>query len=122
MAEVEAGGTSGLGYTYADAAAAHFIHAVLPGLLVGKDAFAIPSFGSMTARFATSAPRDRRHRHLGPRHRAVGSQGALPGHPLVNLLGPRDAVPIYGSGGFTCYSRTTAEQLAGWVEMMAAAG
>src|SRR5207245_6793373 len=37
--------------------------------------------------------------------------------PLYKLLGPyRDAMPIYGSGGFTTYSeRELAEQLAGWV-------
>jgi len=38
--------------------------------------------------------------------------------PLFRLLGPyREAVPIYGSGGFTSYSLDRlAEQLGGWVE------
>ena len=38
--------------------------------------------------------------------------------PLHRLLGPiRDAVPIYGSGGFTTYTeRDLCAQLAGWVE------
>jgi L-alanine-DL-glutamate epimerase-like enolase superfamily enzyme len=38
--------------------------------------------------------------------------------PLATLLGQaRDAVPIYGSGGFTSYSnRRLQEQLRGWVE------
>lgn len=39
------------------------------------------------------------------------------GQPLCQLLCPvRDAVPIYGSGGFTSYSQADlCEQLAGWV-------
>jgi L-alanine-DL-glutamate epimerase-like enolase superfamily enzyme len=39
--------------------------------------------------------------------------------PLFRLLGPvRDAVPVYGSGGFTSYSvHDLVTQLAGWVEM-----
>jgi L-alanine-DL-glutamate epimerase-like enolase superfamily enzyme len=38
--------------------------------------------------------------------------------PLAALLGPaRDAVPIYGSGGFTSYGEARlADQLGGWVE------
>lgn len=38
--------------------------------------------------------------------------------PLHRLLGPvRDAVPVYGSGGFTSYTeRDLCAQLAGWVE------
>ncbi len=38
--------------------------------------------------------------------------------PLFRLLGAvRDAVPVYGSGGFTAYSRQRlVEQLSGWVE------
>lgn len=40
------------------------------------------------------------------------------GRPLVDILGAaRDAVPIYGSGGFTSYSREQlSEQLSRWVE------
>jgi L-alanine-DL-glutamate epimerase-like enolase superfamily enzyme len=40
------------------------------------------------------------------------------GLPLHRLLGPvRDAVPVYGSGGFTSYTETElVDQLAGWVE------
>ncbi|WP_335622099.1 enolase C-terminal domain-like protein [Bradyrhizobium icense] len=42
----------------------------------------------------------------------------LLGQPLVRLLGAcRDEVPIYGSGGFTTYSKARlCEQLANWVE------
>ena len=41
----------------------------------------------------------------------------LLGLPLVSLLGAaRDAVPVYGSGGFTSYTiARLQEQLAGWV-------
>jgi L-alanine-DL-glutamate epimerase-like enolase superfamily enzyme len=42
----------------------------------------------------------------------------LLGCPLAGLLGRwREAVPVYGSGGFTSYTeRQMGEQLAGWVE------
>jgi len=45
-------------------------------------------------------------------------KGKLLDLPVALLIGQmRDAVPIYGSGGFTSYDdRTLAEQLAGWVE------
>ena len=61
----------------------------------------------------------RRQRNLGRRHRAVGPEGAHRAvMSLAHLLGAtRDAVPIYGSGGFTSYSDAElAEQLGGWVQ------
>ena len=42
IAEVSAGGKSGLGYSYADAAAAHLINDLFAGQVLREDAFAIP--------------------------------------------------------------------------------
>ena len=43
VVELSAGGTSGLGYTYADLATATVVRDVLADLVVGDGAFAIPS-------------------------------------------------------------------------------
>lgn len=120
VAEVSAGGTNGLGYAYAGAAVAHLIEDVLGGLLTGEDAFAIPKlwdkmYGAV--------------RNLGSRGIAANAISAVDvalwdlkarclDQPLVEVLGAsRDAVPIYGSGGFTSYSaERLTEQLSGWVE------
>ncbi len=65
------------------------------------------------------APGCRHDGDLRGRRRVVGPQGADSStSPLVDLLGPaHDAVPIYGSGGFTSYSLDRiGDQLGGWVE------
>lgn len=120
VAEVSAGGCTGLGYTYADAAAAKLIRDLFADLLVGEDGFATPKardkiFGAV--------------RNLGSRGICASAISAVDvalwdlkarclGQPLVTLLGAsRDAVAIYGSGGFTSYSAVRlTEQLAGWVQ------
>jgi L-alanine-DL-glutamate epimerase-like enolase superfamily enzyme len=59
----------------------------------------------------------RQHGHLGRRRGVVGPEGkALGPAPLVSLLGSvRDAVPVYGSGGFLTYNEARlAQQLGGW--------
>jgi L-alanine-DL-glutamate epimerase-like enolase superfamily enzyme len=120
VAEVSAGGVAGLGYTYAGAQAAHLINDVFAAFLVGADASAIAK--AWEQMFASV-------RNLGSRGICANAVSAVDvalwdlkakslGRPLVDILGAaRDAVPIYGSGGFTSYSR---EQLTGqlshWVE------
>jgi L-alanine-DL-glutamate epimerase-like enolase superfamily enzyme len=120
VAEVSAGGMSGLGYTYAGAQAAHLINDIFAALLAGADASAIGK--AWEQMFAAV-------RNLGSRGICANAISAVDvalwdlkakrfGRPLVDILGAaRDAVPIYGSGGFTSYSR---EQLTGqlsrWVE------
>ncbi len=120
VAEVSAGSACGLGYTYAAAQAAQVINDVLAAELVGADAFAIAKawarmFGAV--------------RNLGSRGVCANAISAVDaalwdlkarslGRPLVDILGAaREAVPIYGSGGFTSYSlERLSEQLARWVE------
>ncbi|MBN8905933.1 MAG: mandelate racemase [Rhodospirillales bacterium] len=120
VVEAEAGGVRGLGYTYAEPAAATLVNDALASLLEGADAFDIP------------AAYDRMRQHM----RNVGACGLaamaisavdaalwdlkarLLDMPLARLLGMRrEAVPVYGSGGFTTYDDAALrDQLAGWVE------
>jgi L-alanine-DL-glutamate epimerase-like enolase superfamily enzyme len=118
IAEVKAGGTTGLGYAYADAAAASVVQRTLWPLLEGQDAL-------NTARhFWTMAGAVR---NLGWPGIAAGAISAvdvalhdlkarLLDVSLVELLGgARDRVMAYGSGGFTSYSvGQLQEQLGGW--------
>jgi L-alanine-DL-glutamate epimerase-like enolase superfamily enzyme len=120
VVEVDAAGETGIGYTYADASAAQLIESKLLPLLGDHDPMAPPATW-MRMRAAL---------------RNVGQQGVgamaisavdvalwdlkakLLGVPLADAL-PRfhDAVPVYGSGGFTSYSLDRLqEQLRGWVE------
>jgi L-alanine-DL-glutamate epimerase-like enolase superfamily enzyme len=120
VVEISGGGASGLGYTYAAAETAHVITGVLAGVLVRQDAFAIPK--AWTRMFEAV-------RNLGSRGICANAISAVDaalwdlkarilGRPLVQVLGAsRDAVPIYGSGGFTSYSHARlVAQLSGWVE------
>src|SRR5690242_11337091 len=119
IVEASAGGRTGLGYSYTGRAAADLINGDLARRLTGEDAFAIPrawermvgavrnlGWGGICATAISAidvALWDLKARLLDV--------------PLVRLLGAaRDAVPIYGSGGFTSYaSGRVAEQLGGWV-------
>jgi L-alanine-DL-glutamate epimerase-like enolase superfamily enzyme len=120
VAEVSAGGVTGLGYAYAGNQSADLIANLLAGLLVGEDAFAIPR--AWERMFSAV-------RNLGSRGISANAISAVDAglwdlkarlfdKPLVQLLGAaRDAVPIYGSGGFTSYSnKQLTRQLSGWVE------
>jgi L-alanine-DL-glutamate epimerase-like enolase superfamily enzyme len=118
LVEVEAGGTRGLGYTYADVATAVLVRDRLEKLVVGRDPMAPgaawlamvaairnlgrPGIVSMAISAVDAALWDLKAR--------------LCGLPLVELLGPvRDGVPVYGSGGFTSYTPKELEaQLSGW--------
>ena len=119
LVEIEAAGMVGLGYTYADAAAAGVVHGVLAKAIVGQDSSAIP--GLWTAMVGAV-------RNIGWRGIAACAISAvdvalwdlkarLLGVPLAQLFGiERECVPIYGSGGFTSYSNERLrEQLQEWV-------
>lgn len=118
--EVRAGGQRGLGYTYSHHAAAAVVRDSLAPVVTGRDAL---------------SPRGAWHamlhavRNLGAAGIVASAISAvdaalwdvkarLLGLSLVDLLGAvRDAVPVYGSGGFTSYDDARLrEQLAGWVE------
>jgi L-alanine-DL-glutamate epimerase-like enolase superfamily enzyme len=120
VVELSAGGQSGIGYTYADPAAATLINGKLGPLVTGGDAMDIRGHW-MRLRGAV--------RNLGRSGLASSAIAAIDTAlwdlkarlldlPLASLLGQaRSQVEIYGSGGFTSYdNRTLAAQLAGWVE------
>ena len=118
VVNVEAGGMTGLGYTYSAAEAASLINATLAPILAGKDIWDIPSA----------------HRSIRRQVRNMGASGIaataisavdaalwdlkarLLDLPLARMLGMRrSAVPVYGSGGFTNYDNARLrDQLASW--------
>jgi L-alanine-DL-glutamate epimerase-like enolase superfamily enzyme len=120
VAEADAGGATGIGYTYADAAIAQIISGVLADAVRGRDALAVP--GSWWAMV-------RSIRNLGwpgPSAMAISAldvalwdlKARLLGVCLADLLGrAHDAVPVYGSGGLTSYPEPDlCHQLADWVQ------
>jgi len=118
LVQLSSGDLVGTGYSYTDAAAAHLIANNLADIVVGADAMAPNALWQLL--FA-------RVRNLGvpgicaTAISAVDSaawdlKARLLGTPLVTLLGQvRNAVPVYGSGGFTSYSRAQLEnQFTAW--------
>ncbi|HET8627105.1 MAG TPA: enolase C-terminal domain-like protein [Thermomicrobiales bacterium] len=116
---VAEGGLRGLGYSYADTATATLVRDHLAGVVRGRDVQDVggswhamvrsirnlgrPGISSMAIAAVDTALWDLKARALDL--------------PLFKLLGPyRDAIPLYGSGGFTSYTEARlVEQLAGWV-------
>lgn len=117
---VEGGGKTGFGYGYADAATACLIQDRFAPLLLGRDAMQTsarwmdmlrvvrnlgrPGIASMAISAVDVALWDLKAKHLDI--------------SLAALLGPaRDAIAVYGSGGFTSYTpQQLQSQLSDWVE------
>ncbi|MER6038673.1 MULTISPECIES: enolase C-terminal domain-like protein [unclassified Streptomyces] len=120
LVTVRAGGTNGLGYTYAPAAAAHVVDGLLAGAVTGTPVHDVPRANEAMCRAARNAGLP------GVAAQAVSAvdialwdlKARLLGLPLVDLLGAaRDDVPVYGSGGFTTYDADRQDrQLRGWAE------
>lgn len=120
LAEVAAGGRRGIGYTYADGSCAPLINGPLAGAISGHAALDIPG------RWQAMVRAMRNNGRPGLVSCAISAvdtalwdlKGKLLGLPVCRLLGmAHDAVPIYGSGGFTTYDdRTTRAQLERWVD------
>jgi L-alanine-DL-glutamate epimerase-like enolase superfamily enzyme len=118
LVHVSAGGTTGIGYSYANRATGVLIDDALSSIVEGRDALDVagawdamvasirnlgrPGISSMAIAAVDNALWDLKARLLDV--------------PLVQLLGAaRDAIPVYGSGGFTSYTiARLAEQLGGW--------
>jgi L-alanine-DL-glutamate epimerase-like enolase superfamily enzyme len=118
VVELEAGGTTGLGYSYADAATATLVKEKLAQVVIGRGAFEIPA---LHARMVQSIRNLGRPGVASMAISAVDSalwdlKAKLHGVPLVTLLGrARASVTAYGSGGFTSYSPARlAEQVSAW--------
>jgi L-alanine-DL-glutamate epimerase-like enolase superfamily enzyme len=120
LAEAEAGGKSGLGYSYTAPAACSVISDPLAGAVLGVDAFDIPKLSvSMTRAVRNLGRAGLCSCAISAIDTAVWDLKAkLLDLSLADLLGiERGDLPIYGSGGFTSYDDSRlAEQLAGWVE------
>ncbi len=120
VAEAHGGGRSGLGYTYTHGCAAALITGMLSEAVQGKDAMDPPGAWHAMQRQVRNIGRE------GIAATAISAADVaiwdlkcqLLDLPLAALLGRyRDAVPIYGSGGFTSYSdEQLRDQLRGWVE------
>ncbi|HEY2763302.1 MAG TPA: enolase C-terminal domain-like protein [Pseudonocardiaceae bacterium] len=119
VCEVEAGQIRGLGYSYAHQACVPLIENTLAAVLTGRDVLDVP--GAWTAM-------QREIRNVGWPGVAACSLSAvetalydakarLLDLPLASLFGRcHEAVPVYGSGGFTSYDdERTGGQLRRWV-------
>jgi L-alanine-DL-glutamate epimerase-like enolase superfamily enzyme len=119
VVDVLAGGEHGLGYTYADAAAAQLIDRRLRPVIERSDAMAVAAGWEALIAVVRNVGRP------GIAACAISAVDAalwdlkarLLDLPLVRLLGAaREAVPIYASGGFTSYSiDELTEELGGWI-------
>lgn len=120
VATVHAGGRSGMGYTYAHAAAAAVIEDPLRTCLLGRDSDDIPGLWTAMNRSLRNIGRP----GLGLMaiaavdHALWDLKGRLREVSVVNLLGRvRERVPVYASGGFTSYPLAQLQrQLAAWIE------
>jgi L-alanine-DL-glutamate epimerase-like enolase superfamily enzyme len=119
VVQIEAGGCTGLGYTYAARATASLAGGPLADALRGQSVCDIPSCHRLMANAV---------RNMGRSGLAATAISALDAAlwdlkakllelPLAALLGrARTQVPIYGSGGFTSYDDAQlARQLSDWV-------
>ncbi len=120
VVEVEAGGCTGLGYTYSSGVVAKLVTSKLAEVVRGRNAM------DPQAAWRTMQVAVRNMGRAGLAATAISAvdvalwdlKAKLLGLPLAILLGRfRDEVPIYGSGGFTSYDDDQLrEQLRGWVE------
>lgn len=120
LVEAVAGGKRGTGYSYADVATARLINELLKDIVVGQDAMAVPGIWQQMVQAIRNLGRP------GICSMAIAAVDAalwdlkarLLDIPLVTLLGQvRASASVYGSGGFTSYSREQLQsQLHGWVE------
>ena len=120
LVEASGGGERGLGYTYGDVSVGKFVESKLAGVVEGADAMSPPAAWAAMQHAIRNAGRP------GVGAMAVAAvdvalwdlKARLLDLPLADVL-PRfhDAVPIYGSGGFTSYSMEhLREQLGGWAQ------
>jgi L-alanine-DL-glutamate epimerase-like enolase superfamily enzyme len=120
LVEAVAADTSGIGFTYADTSTAKLIQDSLAKVVQGTDAMDVPRAWTAMVQSIRNLGRP------GICSMAISAidtslwdlQAKLLGIPLVRLFGQvRDAMPLYGSGGFTSYSKEKLqEQLGEWVD------
>lgn len=113
------GGVDGLGYAFGDSATGTLVRDLLAGVVVGRDVRDTAGAWEAMVRSIRNLGRP------GISSMAIAAvdialwdtKARCAGQPLFRLLGAvRDAVPVYGSGGFTSYGdRRLVDQLSGWV-------
>lgn len=119
--DLAAGGKVGFGYTYADAATATLIRDTLASVVKGREAMDIPGAWQAMVHAIRNLGRP------GIASMAIAAvdvalwdlKAKLLDLSLASLLGRvRDGAPVYGSGGFTTYSKAQLQkQFAGWAAM-----
>jgi L-alanine-DL-glutamate epimerase-like enolase superfamily enzyme len=118
LVQIEGGGKTGIGYSYADVATAHLIEKTLAPKLMGLDALATG------AAWQTMVHAIRNLGRPGICSMAIAAvdnslwdwKGKYFGVPVAVLPGlVRTEITAYGSGGFTSYTdRELVDQLSGW--------
>jgi len=118
VVEARAGGRTGLGYTYASPAAATVVDHDLAEVVTGRDVLAVRGSWRAMVDAVRNAGRPGIAAHaISAVDVALWDLAAkVVGTAVSTLLGrARDAVEVYGSGGFTSYSEARLrEQLGGW--------
>ncbi len=119
LVEALAGGKKGIGFTYSSLAAATLVHEALIDAVKGRDAMAVTASWLSMVRAVGNPGRP------GIASTAIAAvdnalwdlKARILDLPLVTLLGQvHEAIPVYGSGGFTSYSIARLEdQFAGWM-------
>lgn len=119
IVEIGAGGVRGLGYSYADTAAANLIRTLLRSIVAGRDPMDIPGawFAMVHAIRNLGRPGIASMAIAAVDNALWDLKARLLGLPLLSLLGAaREGIPVYGSGGFTSYPMERLQgQLGGWV-------
>lgn len=120
LVEINAGGKTGIGYSYADVSSAFFIEKSLKEIIVGKNAMDIPWI------LKCMVDSVRNNGNCGITAMAISAvdnalwdlKSKILDLSLALLIGKvRDDFPIYGSGGFTSYTiERLQNQLSGWAE------
>jgi L-alanine-DL-glutamate epimerase-like enolase superfamily enzyme len=120
LVTARAGGEQGLGWSYAAGAAASVVTDVLADVVTGRSALDVTGCNDAMSRAVRNIGRP------GIAATAISAvdivlwdlKARLLGCALADLLGRvHNAVPIYGSGGFTSYNEgQTRDQLSGWVD------
>jgi L-alanine-DL-glutamate epimerase-like enolase superfamily enzyme len=120
VAEISAGGATGLGYTYGAPAVADLVESHLAPVLCGSSPMDVAALWLEGSRALRNAGR------RGAGMMAISAvdaalwdlRGRLLGCSVLDLLPvARESIPVYGSGGFCNYSHERLQQqLAGWID------
>lgn len=120
LVSVEADGETGIGYTYADRAAAVLIEGKLAAIIEDRDALDIEAcWMAMLAAVRNLGQSGLAAMAISAVDNALWDlKGKLLRLSVADLLGKaRQAIPVYGSGGFTSYDdKQLTSQLQGWAQ------